>query len=338
MKILITGGCGFLGSNLALYGMNSGYEITIVDNFYRLGSKKNFDWLKSKGKFNLYETDISNYEEIKKVFHTVMPDFVFHLAGQTAMTTSLNSPLKDFEINTIGSINILESIKSIDNDCKAIYASSNKVYGDLEYVKTDESNTRYVTPEFKNGFPESMKIDFSTPYGCSKGAADLYFLDYCKSYKMKLSVFRHSTMYGGRQFATVDQGWIGWFCQKAIEIKRGTLREPFSISGNGKQVRDVLHSDDIVKLYFTASENMEEIKGEVFNIGGGRKNSLSLLELFEILESELGIKMEYRQFAWRNSDQKVFIADNTKIISNLKWTPLVDTRTGIIDMLKWLES
>ena len=333
MKILITGGCGFLGSNLALYGMNSGYEITIVDNFYRLGSKKNFDWLKSKGKFNLYETDISNYEEIKKVFHTVMPDFVFHLAGQTAMTTSLNSPLKDFEINTIGSINILESIKSIDNDCKAIYASSNKVYGDLEYVKTDESNTRYVTPEFKNGFPESMKIDFSTPYGCSKGAADLYFLDYCKSYKMKLSVFRHSTMYGGRQFATVDQGWIGFFCEKLSR----PLKEEIDIYGIGKQVRDILHCDDIVELYYETIHKFDNLKGEAFNIGGGASNSLSLLELFEKLELKTGNKMKYKINPMRVSDQKVYISDLEKIKIALDWIPKVNIDLGLDMMLDWVK-
>ena len=333
MKILITGGCGFLGSNLAAYGIKSGYEVIIVDNFYRLGSRTNLDWLKSLGNFNFHEIDVANYDGIKKVFHTEMPDFVFHLAGQTAMTTSLETPLKDFEINTIGSLNILESIKSINNNCKAIYASSNKIYGDLGYVKINETNLRYEAPEFRDGFTESMKIDFSTPYGCSKGAADLYFLDYCKSYKMDLSVFRHSTMYGGRQFATVDQGWIGFFC----EMLSKPSKDEIDIYGVGKQVRDILHCNDIVDLYYQAVLKFDNLKGQAFNIGGGPLNSLSLLELFEKLEKKTGNKIKYKTNPMRISDQKVYISNLTKIKSALNWTPKINIDLGLDMMLDWVK-
>ena len=338
MKYLITGGAGFIGSNLAEEVLKRGDELFVFDNLSRFGSSKNLELLKGIGEFKYFPYDIRNNNDVEIVIKDVKPDIIFHLAGQVAMTTSIANPRLDFEVNTLGTLNLLEAVRKYSSGSKILFSSTNKVYGDFANLTFDEQNTRYVCCEYPEGFGESVLLNFQSPYGCSKGAADQNLLDYYHIYGIETAVFRHSSMYGSNQHATIDQGWIGWFCQKAIEIKRGTLREPFSISGNGKQVRDVLHSDDIVKLYFTASENMEEIKGEVFNIGGGRKNSLSLLELFEILESELGIKMEYRQFAWRNSDQKVFIADNTKIISNLKWTPLVDTRTGIIDMLKWLES
>lgn len=334
MKILITGGCGFLGSNLASHGICQGYEITVIDNFYRDGSKLNLEWLKSTGSFDFFEADIANFLELKKIFNKVRPDVVFHLAGQTAMTTSLSDPHKDFEINTIGSLNVLECIRRIDNECKAIYASSNKIYGDLAYVETIENNSRYIVPDFPNGFSESMKIDFSTPYGCSKGSADLYFLDYFKSYGIDLTVFRHSTMYGGRQFATVDQGWIGFFCEKLIE----PLDQEIDIYGIGKQVRDILHCDDIVSLYYKSINKFDNLKGQAFNIGGGPKNSISLLELFDKLESKTGNEMRYRTNPMRVSDQKVYISDIGKISEALSWSPEVSIDSGLDMMLSWVRN
>ena len=333
MRILITGGCGFLGSNLALYGINNGYEVFVLDNFYREGSKENLNWLRSKGNFKFYEVDIVDNVKLSKVFKEVKPNIVFHLAGQTAMTTSLNNPLKDFQINTIGSLNVLESIREIDNNCKSIYASSNKIYGDLNYINIIEENSRYKAPDYESGFPESMKIDFSTPYGCSKGSADLYFLDYYKSYGIGLSVFRHSTMYGGRQFATVDQGWIGYFCEKLTR----PLNDEIDIYGVGKQVRDILHCDDIVKLYYSSIEKFDKIEGEAYNIGGGPANSLSLLELFAILESKTGNKMKYKINPMRVSDQKVYISDISKIKEAINWKPEINIDLGIDIMLDWVK-
>lgn len=194
------------------------------------------------------------------------------------MTTSLENPRMDFEVNTLGSLNILESVKKYPSNSIIIYSSTNKVYGDLNYLKYHEMEKRYVAVEYPNGFDENLKLDFHSPYGCSKGAADQYMLDYARMFGLKTIVFRHSSMYGGRQFATYDQGWIGWFCQKAIETKKGVLKEPFTISGNGKQVRDILYIKDVVELYFKTIEKAEEVKGEAFSIGG-MENGISLFKL-----------------------------------------------------------
>jgi len=251
------------------------------------------------------------------------------------MTTSLKNPRLDFETNALGSFNILDSIRNYSPDSCILYSSTNKVYGDLEWVKYEETPTRYISPEFPTGLPETIPLKFSSPYGCSKGCADQYMQDFHKMYGLKTVVFRHSSMYGGRQFATYDQGWIGWFCQQAIKIKKGELSELFTISGNGKQVRDLLYASDMVNLYLSASEKIDTIKGEVFNIGGGFDNSLSLLELFNILEHELGIKMVYRQLKPRESDQKIFIADIRKAKRLINWVPKVDKLIGIRKMLSW---
>ena len=219
-----------------------------------------------------------------------------------------------------------------------IYSSTNKVYGDLEWVRYEENEKRYVTPDFPNGFPETIPFDFHSPYGCSKGAADQYMLDYARMFGLKTVVFRHSSMYGGHQFATYDQGWVGWFCQKAIETKKGLLKEPFTISGNGKQVRDILHAEDVLDLYFKTVEKIEKTKGQAFNIGGGVENSLSLLELFDILEKELDIRLVYRKLPWRKSDQKVFIANINKVRDLISWKLEVDKVEGIRMMLDWLRN
>lgn len=181
-------------------------------------------------------------------------------------------------------------------------------------------------------------MDFRTPYGCSKGAADQYVQDYSKTFNLKTVVFRHSSLYGGRQFSTYDQGWIGWFCQKAIEDRDHKPKKPFTISGNGKQVRDVLHVDDAVRLYFAVLDHIEKAKGEVFNIGGGFDNSLSLLELFDLLEELSTASLQYKMLPFRKSDQKVFISDNTKAKQILGWEPQTGKMVGIKKMLEWIEN
>jgi CDP-paratose 2-epimerase len=336
MKYLITGGCGFLGSNLALEVFSKGVELCILDNLYRESSYKNFERLNHKGKFKFIHADIRNQNDVENTIKSVKPDAIFHLAGQVAMTTSLENPRMDFEVNTLGSLNVLESVRKYSPDSIIIYSSTNKVYGDLNYLKYQEKETRYVAVDYPNGFDENLKLDFHSPYGCSKGAADQYMLDYARIFGLKTVVFRHSSMYGERQFATYDQGWIGWFCQKALEIKMGILKEPFTISGDGKQVRDIFYIDDVVDLYFKVVENIDKVRGEAFNIGGGVENSLSLLELFNFLENELDIKLSYKKLSPRESDQKVFIADIGSISKLLDWKPIINKEKGIRMMLDWL--
>jgi len=336
MKLLITGGCGFLGSNLAAYAIEKGFEVVVFDNLYREGSRSNLTWLKDKGRFNFEYGDIRNYNDVNSLVKELKPDAIFHLAGQVAMTTSITNPRMDFEVNTLGTLNLLETVRHNAPDAAIIYSSTNKVYGDLEQYAYRESDTRYECIDQANGFDETSSLEFHSPYGCSKGAADQYMLDYARIFCLKTIVFRHSSMYGGRQFATYDQGWIGWFCQKAYEAKTGILKEPFTISGNGKQVRDVLHADDMITLYYSALENIEKAKGNAFNVGGGIVNSLSLLELFSLLEEFSGVKLRYTTLAPRVSDQRVFVADISKASKIIGWNPKVSARDGVKMMFEWV--
>ncbi len=336
MRYLITGGCGFIGSNLSAEVLRRNEELFVFDNLFRFGSERNLEWLKSQREFQFFHSDIRNSNDVERVIQQVKPDVIFHLAGQVAMTTSIDNPRLDFETNTLGTINMLEAVRKFSKESMILYSSTNKVYGDLKYLDYEETPTRFICTDFPNGFDESLRLDFRSPYGCSKGAADQYLLDYYRMFGIRTVVFRHSSMYGGRQFATYDQGWVGWFCQKALEIKARKLREPFMISGNGKQVRDLLHADDVVRLYFSSAKHIEEIKGRVFNVGGGKENSLSLLELFAFLENKLNILMEYRKLPWRDSDQKVFVADNTAIRSITGWNPKISKHEGIEQLLHWI--
>jgi len=336
MRLLITGGCGFLGSNLASDALARGDEITIFDNLYRSGSRENLAWLKSQGKFIFEYGDIRNQNDITRVIQSFKPDAIFHLAGQVAMTTSIANPRMDFEVNVMGTHNLLEAMRLYTPEAVVIYSSTNKVYGDLEQYSYRETETRYECIDKPNGFDESTQLDFHSPYGCSKGAADQFMLDYARIFGLKTVVFRHSSMYGGRQFATHDQGWIGWFCQKAVETRNGILTESFTISGTGKQVRDVLHADDMKRLYFTAIQQIDSVKGQAFNIGGGISNNLSLLELFSLLEEVTGVKLNYTKIPSRKSDQRVFIANLTKVKRLLGWEPKVSASDGIVEMIDWI--
>jgi CDP-paratose 2-epimerase len=336
MKYLVTGGCGFLGSNLAAEVLRRGEELTVVDHLGRLGSSENLIYLKSLGEFDFYQTDVRDAGAIESLIRAKTPDVIFHLAGQVAMTTSIASPRTDFEINALGTLNVLEGVRLHSPHTAVLYSSTNKVYGDLEWTDYEERPKRYVAPQFPNGFPETISLDFHSPYGCSKGTADQYMLDYARMFELNTVVFRHSSMYGGRQYSTADQGWIGWFCSKALEAAATPKPEPFTICGNGKQVRDVLHAADMVELYFTAARKMATVRGHAFNIGGGMKNSLSLLELFEVLEAELSIRLNYVSLAPRSSDQRVFIADIGKAQELLGWAPKVSYREGIRSMLEWV--
>ncbi len=337
MKLLITGGCGFLGSNLASDALVRGDELVVFDNLYRNGSRENLAWLQTQGKFTFEHGDIRNQNDITRVIQAFKPDAIFHLAGQVAMTTSIANPRMDFEVNVMGTHNLLEAVRQYVPNATVVYSSTNKVYGDLEQYSYVETDTRYTCKEHPNGFDEETQLSFHSPYGCSKGAADQYIFNYARIFGLKTVVFRHSSMYGGRQFATYDQGWVGWFCQKAIETRDGILESPFTISGNGKQVRDVLHADDMKRLYAAAVTHIDKAKGHAFNIGGGFKNSLSLLELFALIENITDLKLKYTKLPVRESDQRVFIANIKKAKKILLWEPQVSTSIGIRNMLSWVD-
>ena len=336
MKYLITGGCGFLGTNIASRILEQGDELIIFDSLYRYGSYQNKEWLESKGKFVFVHGDIRNINDVERIIKIYKPDVIYHLAGQVAMTTSIENPRMDFEINAGGSFNLVNAVRLYSPDSTVVYSSTNKVYGSLNQYNYKETDMRYECIDRPNGFNEEVTLDFHSPYGVSKGCADQYMLDSARIYGMKTVVFRHSSMFGGRQFATYDQGWVGWFIQKAAEIKMNTLREPFTISGNGKQVRDLLYVSDCVDLYLKAYQRIDVIKGQAFNIGGGIQNSYSLLELFSFLEQELNIQIKYKQLPPRESDQKIFVADINKVKKLIGWEQKISKEEGVKKMIEWV--
>lgn len=338
MKILVTGGCGFLGSNLARAGMGAGHEVAVFDNMARRGADQNLQWLKEGGDVAFHKADVRSRDDVEQAIRAFRPDVLFHTAGQVAMTTSVADPRLDFETNALGTFNVLDAVRRYSPETIVTFSSTNKVYGDLEAYRYSETPTRYVCDDFPGGFPESVPLDFRTPYGCSKGSADQYIRDFALTYGLRTIVFRHSTIFGGRQFATADQGWIGWFVEQAVATAADPDREPFTISGNGKQVRDVLFAPDLVECYFAAVERIDHTVGETFNMGGGHANSLSLLELFAALEAELGVKLRYRELPPRASDQKVFIADIAKAERLFGWRPRTDTATGLRQMIDWVRA
>lgn len=335
MRYVVTGGCGFVGSNLAATLIARGEPVLVIDNLSRHGSDENRLWLESLGKFEFVRGDSRDPALFREVFSRSRPDAILHLAGQVAMTTSMENPRLDFETNVVGTVNLLEAVRQQCPEAAVVYASSNKVYGELEEVTLHEDATRYSAPDFPNGLPESIRLDFQTPYGCSKGAADQYMLEYARTYGLNTAVFRHSTIFGGRQFATFDQGWVGWFCRQALAVKREPTREPFTISGDGKQVRDLLFVEDAVACYLTAVEHMANVRGNAFNIGGGIENSSSIVELLSHLEHLLEVRLTPRQLPWRASDQRYFVADCGKANRLLQWKPQVAKAAGIERMVAW---
>ena len=336
MRYLITGGCGFVGTNLASEILRRGEELFIMDNLFRVGSANNLKVLRNEGSFEYFHADIRSYNDVESVIKNSKPDVIFHLAGQVAMTTSLENPRQDFEINVIGGHNLLECVRKFAPSTIVLYSSTNKVYGDLNHLEFLETETRYICNQYPDGFNENLPLCFESPYGCLKGAVDQYMLDYARMFDLNTVVFRHSSIYGSNQNSTIDQGWVGWFVKNALEISNKSQTEPFSISGNGKQVRDVLHADDLIECYFKAIKNIETTRGNAYNIGGGFQNSLSLIELFNVLEEILSIKMHYHELDWRQSDQKIFIANIKKAKSHFGWEPTVSYREGIIKTKNWM--
>jgi CDP-paratose 2-epimerase len=334
MKYFITGGAGFLGTNIAKTLLNRGFKVVVFDSLFREGCAQNLQWLKSAGNIEFIHGDIRNPNDVKRAVADHHPEIIFHLAGQVAMTRSVGNPRMDFEVNALGSLNVLESARLFSPESHIFLASTNKVYGSLEKLAFVEEDSRYILPGYPHGLNETTPLEFNSPYGCSKGSADQYFLDYYRTFGVKTTVFRHSTIYGGRQFATYDQGWIGWFCLKAIEAEQGRGKT-FTISGNGKQVRDILHVDDCVACYLAAAEQSERTAGKVFNIGGGPENSFSLLELFVLLEKELTVRLSFSPIEWRLGDQKVFIADYRQATSCFGWAPRIGGVEGVRDVIVW---
>lgn len=345
MKILITGGCGFLGSNIAASYLQSEDEVVVIDALYRKGSELNLEWLRSLDdakKLSFYQVDLAEADKLEAVFQKVAPiDYICHLGGQVAMTTSLSDPRRDMLTNVVGTFNLLEAVRQYCPEALVTYSSTNKVYGDLEHLRYEEQPKRFTLPDYPNGLNEKTPLDFASPYGCSKGAADQYMRDWHRNYGLNTVVFRHSSIYGGRQFATADQGWIGWFCQKAVEqaaaYKAGQNPKMFTISGTGKQVRDVLHAEDLIRLYRAAFDKRESVAGEILNIGGGLENSLSLLELFDLLRELTGLPetMCFDRLPRRQSDQDFFVADVSKAKQLISWQPQVTAKEGIEKMLRW---
>lgn len=335
MRLLITGGCGFLGANMAAEALRRGDALWVLDDLSRTGSDRNLAWLRAQGEFGFVRGDVRDRAAVEALVREARPDAVFHLAGQVAMTTSLADPRRDFEVNVGGSINMLEAVRAAAPEAAVLFSSTNKIYGDLDGLAYDEAETRWRCPSHPRGFDESLPLDFRSPYGCSKGAADQYMLDYARTFGLRTAVFRHSSIFGPRQFSTADQGWVGWFVERALAAR--TSSEPFTISGDGKQVRDVLFAPDIVRCYFGALAALDRCAGQAFNIGGGAANSLSLLELFAALEAELGVRLAYTRLPWRKSDQKVFVADTAKALERFGWAPQVDMRAGLRGMIRWVE-
>jgi CDP-paratose 2-epimerase len=312
-----------------------GHDVVVFDNLSRVGCAINLNWLRQMRGITFRHGDVRFMGDVTACVRDARPDVVFHLAGQVAMTTSISDPYVDFHVNAVGTMHVLEAIRTHVPEATVVYSSTNKVYGDLGHIALREEATRYVCPDHPSGFEESIPLDFHSPYGCSKGAADQYMLDYHRIFGLRTLVFRHSSIYGGRQFSTYDQGWIGWFCSQAVRAQAGR-GESFSISGNGKQVRDVLHVNDAVSLYLRAMDAPPSAHGQAFNVGGGMENSRSILELLGDLQDMLGVELRPYQIPPRISDQAVFVANNAKAKRLLGWAPRIACREGLASMVEWV--
>jgi CDP-paratose 2-epimerase len=331
MKILITGGVGFIGVNSALYFANKGHNVVILDNLSRAGSRKNLEWIQSKSKVEFFKGDLRKFVDLVDVFNNNGKfDLILHLAAQVAVTTSVANPYDDFEINALGTFNLLEATRRYSPNAVLIYSSTNKVYGEMEDLNIVERNGRYTYGDLSEGVDETRNLDFHSPYGCSKGAADQYCRDYCRIYGLKTIVLRQSCIYGYRQFGIEDQGWVAWFCIATA------LRKPITIYGDGKQIRDVLFIDDLIRSFELAYKNRNKARGQVFNIGGGPDNTMSLHELIDSLEKQTKAKISLSYDDWRPGDQKVFVGNIKKAKKELGWEPTVNPSEGVEKLFKWV--
>lgn len=332
MRALITGGAGFIGSNLADRLLARGDEVTIYDNLTRPGAIANLRWLEeSHGKrLRFIYGDVRDMDRLWRAVRGAQ--VIYHLASQVAVTTSVADPRTDFEVNALGTFNALEAARLLDEDPVFLYSSTNKVYGAMEDVGIVEQATRYAYADLPGGVPETQPLDFHSPYGCSKGAADQYVRDYARIYGLRTVVFRQSCIYGPRQFGVEDQGWVAWFTIAAA------LGRPVTVYGDGKQVRDLLYVEDLLDAYDAAVANIDVARGRVYNLGGGPANTVSVwFELGQILRELAGRDLQVEFGPWRPGDQRVFISDTSLAGRELGWRPKVSVPDGVGRLYSWIE-
>jgi CDP-paratose 2-epimerase len=325
--VLITGGAGFIGTNVAHRLLSNGQSVLIYDNLSRNGVEDNLRWLKAQHG-DLLQVEAADTRDQKAIVRTVRrASRIFHFAAQVAVTTSIDNPITDFEINGRGTLNLLEAIRLADRKIPLVFTSTNKVYGALDDIQLTIDRSRYK-PRDQNfrtfGISESRSLQFHSPYGCSKGIADQYVLDYAHTFKIPTTVFRMSCIYGPHQYGTEDQGWVAHFLIQAIKER------PIVIYGDGKQVRDILYADDLVDALLL------QISGEAFNIGGGPANAISLLELVQSIERLQGKKPHLEFDVWRRADQRYYVSDTSKFQRFTGWNPKVSAQEGIEKLYHWL--
>ena len=333
MTILITGGAGFVGSNLANTLLSKGADVIILDNLSRPGVERNLAWLQqTHGNVRLTHiyADVRDFDAVTVAASRA--DVIYHLAAQVAVTTSVNQPRDDFEINALGTFNVLEAARHSGRKLAIIFTSTNKVYGGMEDLQVDEGESRYQFHDFPEGISESRPLDFHSPYGCSKGAADQYVHDYGRIYDLPTVVFRMSCIHGPRQFGTEDQGWVAYF---AIASQLGW---PITIYGDGKQVRDILYIDDLVRAFELATANIKHTAGQIYNIGGGASNTIAVWREFgPLLQDLTGKEITPSYGSWRPGDQQIYVSDTRKAQRDLGWEPQISVREGISRLVEWID-
>ena len=329
---LVTGGAGFIGSNYVARLLKRGEDVVIYDNLSREGAPRNLAWLRREFGVDAVNLIVGDVRDASRLTAAAMEvDIIVHLASQVAVTTSVRHPRQDFEINALGTFNVLEAARLSKRNPVVLYASTNKVYGGMDGVAVAEGETKYYYPNLPFGATEAQPLDFHSPYGCSKGAGDQYVRDYHRIYDLPTVVFRQSCIYGPRQFGIEDQGWVAWFVIAAITGR------PITIYGDGKQVRDVLFVEDLLDAYDLAIKKIDIVQGEVYNIGGGADNTLSIWEEFgPLLEELVGHEIPVSRDDWRPGDQRVFIADIRKAKRELGWVPKVNVKTGVSRLFNWV--
>jgi CDP-paratose 2-epimerase len=329
---LITGGAGFIGSNYVPRLLERGERVTIYDDLSRGGAARNLAWLEKtfgEDTFQLVVGDVRDAAQLAGVAREA--DVIVHLAGQVAVTTSVSEPRPDFEANALGTFNALEAARLSGRNPVFLYASTNKVYGGMEQVPLVEEATRWRYADLPHGCPESQPLDFHSPYGCSKGAGDQYTRDYARIYGLPTVVVRQSCIYGPRQFGIEDQGWLAWFVIAAVTGR------PITIYGDGKQVRDALHVDDLLDAYDAAIARIDQVKSQVYNLGGGPENVIAVwAEFGPMLEKLLGKPISIERGDWRPGDQRVFYADIRKAGRELGWKPKIGVEKGVEKLFKWV--
>jgi len=330
-QVLITGGAGFIGVNLAARQLEAGNAVTIFDDFSRRGSDLNADWLRKQfptARLRVVRADVRNAAEVLK--EVSRADVVFHLAAQVAVTFSVTDPRNDFEINALGTFNVLDAARRQKKPPVVLYASTNKVYGKMSDVAIEQVGDRYAYRDLKSGVDESRPLEFYSPYGCSKGAGDQYMMDFERIYGVPTVTFRQSCIYGTHQFGIEDQGWLAWF---AICGLRG---QSVTIFGDGRQVRDTLYIDDLLEAYELAVRNIDTTRGRAYNIGGGPEHTLSLLELVSMLRNDFKLPMSLEYSDWRPGDQLVYVSDVRRAAADMGWVPRTSPRDGVAKLMRWL--